>query len=92
MHLNKSIGWKPTCEVDGSYSAIQCRGDKATGRFVTHLLIIPFNITLHPFPGAFVIQKQVKKFSAGTGGKMKTVCRVLAVVKDLQLSRQVVWM
>lgn len=32
MHFDDSIGWKPNCEIDGSYVAKQCRGDKLTGR------------------------------------------------------------
>ncbi|KAG5681650.1 hypothetical protein PVAND_011065 [Polypedilum vanderplanki] len=33
MHFNDDIvGWKPTCEIDGTYSAKQCRGDKISGR------------------------------------------------------------
>ncbi|CAG9804770.1 unnamed protein product [Chironomus riparius] len=32
MHLDNMIGWKPSCEIDGSYSAKQCRGDNRTGR------------------------------------------------------------
>lgn len=35
MHFDDEIiTWKPTCEIDGSYSAKQCRGDKLTGRLV----------------------------------------------------------
>lgn len=34
MHFDDTIGWKPTCEIDGSFAAKQCRGDKLTGRFV----------------------------------------------------------
>lgn len=32
MHFDDAIGWKPNCEIDGSYVARQCRGDKLTGR------------------------------------------------------------
>lgn len=34
MHFDELVGWKPTCEIDGTYMAKQCRGDKMTGRFV----------------------------------------------------------
>jgi hypothetical protein len=34
MHFDNIVGWKPSCEIDGSYSAKQCRGDNVTGRFV----------------------------------------------------------
>ena len=40
MHLDNIIGWKPSCEIDGSYSAKQCRGDNRTGRFVILCRII----------------------------------------------------
>lgn len=34
MHFDELIAWKPTCEIDGTFSAKQCRGDKLTGRFI----------------------------------------------------------
>lgn len=33
MHFDELVGWVPTCEIDGTYAARQCRGDKLTGRF-----------------------------------------------------------
>lgn len=33
IHLGEEIAWKPSCEIDGSFAAKQCRGDKLTGRF-----------------------------------------------------------
>jgi hypothetical protein len=44
MHLDNMIGWKPSCEIDGSYSAKQCRGDNVTGRFVVDSLSHYFNL------------------------------------------------
>lgn len=32
MHFDGVIGWKPVCEIDGTFSIKQCRGDKLTGR------------------------------------------------------------
>ncbi|CRK99450.1 CLUMA_CG012578, isoform A [Clunio marinus] len=33
MHFDENlVGWKPKCEIDGTYSPKQCRGDKLTGR------------------------------------------------------------
>ena len=72
MHFDAIIGWKPNCDVDGSYSARQCRGDKITGRFVrdntchaTEKLVI--------FVDVFVTRKRERKFLAGTGGVNLTI-------------------
>lgn len=34
MHFDDFVGWSPKCEIDGTYLAKQCRGDKLTGRYV----------------------------------------------------------
>ena len=32
LHFDDWVGWTPKCEIDGTYLARQCRGDKLTGR------------------------------------------------------------
>jgi hypothetical protein len=70
MHFDEMIAWKPMCEIDGSFSAKQCRGDKLTGRFFIlflkqHTKISSNNVI--KFPDVFVMLKRVRKFSDGIG-------------------------
>lgn len=47
MHFDGIVGWKPDCEIDGTYLAKQCRGDKVTGRFVfRHRIAQPFHFLI----------------------------------------------
>lgn len=72
MHFdNEIVGWKPTCEIDGTYSAKQCRGDKLTGRFV---LSFPIEncATRKTFPPSdvSVLPRQASDSLGGIGGVM----------------------
>lgn len=83
MHFDGAVGWKPTCEIDGTFAAKQCRGDKLTGRFV----FLQFNVacaTVAMFGSrlladAFVSPKRASGSSAGNGGEIPMRCRALAV-------------
>lgn len=69
MHFDDAlIGWKPNCEVDGSYSARQCRGDKITGRFVRQCHATRKKNIYNFSVDVFVTPKQARKFLAGIGG------------------------
>lgn len=35
-HLPAAVTQRPTCELDGSFAAKQCKGDMVSGRFVSH--------------------------------------------------------
>jgi hypothetical protein len=71
MHFNNAIiGWKPNCEIDGTYSARQCRGDKITGR-LEFIFVLHRYINEHICLDVSVMQKVESKFLAGIGGEMQ---------------------
>lgn len=93
MHLGEEIAWKPSCEVDGSYAAKQCRGDKLTGRFqISNNILILWWITCHFIDLHFSLlcvafihasdasatRRRATRSSAGSGGKTLITWRASA--------------
>lgn len=93
MHLGEEIAWKPSCEVDGSYAAKQCRGDKLTGRFqifnniflllwiTCHFIDLHFSLScslLCHASDASATRRRATRSSAGSGGKTLITWRASA--------------
>jgi hypothetical protein len=72
MHFDDVVGWKPKCEVDGTFSAKQCRGDKITGRYNSICACAHTKSSLCVCSDASAMRRRARRYSAGAGGMRPT--------------------